>query len=228
MRILCIRDNGRARSYAEILGHLIVSNELFSSVDYTLRGVDADDIIVCDEMAYMDPSLFFEVIVPLIEVNKALILGISTPVGDAFNFFSRMINLVNPGTTDPIFESIVIELACARCKRMNRAGECRHMLRELPSWKGAEKFELAKLIYGDAQDDTRQRESLGIAAGCKDATFEIKWIKRLSKRNTWQNFSPEYMPSHIFIGIDPNAGGSSQMAIISVAMVLDQLVVCIS
>lgn len=190
-----------------------------------MRGVDADDIIVCDEMAYMDPALFFEVIVPLIEVNKAIILGISTPVGDAYNFFSRMIELEYPGTNDKVFSSIVIELACERCKRMKRAGECRHMLRLLPSWKGAEKFELAKLIYGDAQDDTRQRESLGIAAGCKDTTFEHKWIKALSKRHPWSNFSEEFIPTHIFMGVDPNAGGTSQMAIVSVAMVLDYMIV---
>ena len=195
---------------------------------YTLRGVDADDIIICDEMAYMDPSLFFEVIVPLIEVNKAIILGISTPVGDAFNFFARMIDLSYPGTPDRVFSSIIIELACARCKRMKRAGDCRHMLRMLPSWKGAEKFELAKLIYGDAQDETRQRESLGIAAGCKDTTFEASWIKRFAKRSPWSNFSPEYQPQQIFIGIDPNAGGTSQMAIVSMTRILDELVVSLS
>lgn len=173
----------------------------------------------------MDPSLFYEVIVPLIEVDKAIILGISTPVGDAFNFFTRMIDLEYPGTNDKVFSSIVIELACARCKRMKRAGDCRHMLRLLPAWKGAEKFELAKLIYGDAQDETRQRESLGIATGCRDSTFEISWIKRFSRRNPWANFSSEYAPKQIFLGVDPNAGGTSQMAIVSMARVLDNLVV---
>jgi hypothetical protein len=34
----------------------------------TLRGHDVDDIIACDEMAYVDPLLFYKVIMPLIQV----------------------------------------------------------------------------------------------------------------------------------------------------------------
>jgi len=98
-------------------------------------------------MAYMDPKVFFEVVLPLVEVDSAVIIGISTPVSDHYNFFDRIIKLNYPGTTDPVFASCKVELVCAACKRKKRMDNCRHKLWALPSWKGRDKFELAKLIY---------------------------------------------------------------------------------
>jgi hypothetical protein len=194
---------------------------------YTLRGVDADDLVIIDEMAYIDPELFYEVILPLIGVNRTRILGISTPTGESHNFFQRMIELRYPNTDDPVFKTIIVELVCKRCKRLKLYHSCRHMMHKSPPWKGSEKMEITKLIYGDDKEDTRARESLGIALGDRDVIFEEEWVTRFRKRVLWNNYEPQYRPKVIFMACDPNAGGTSHMSLVSMAFMMDLLVVCV-
>lgn len=188
--------------------------------------MDADDLIIIDEMAYIAPELFYEVILPLIGVNRARILGISTPTGDTHNFFQRMLELRYPNTDDPVFASFILELVCKRCKRLKLYDSCRHMEHKQPQWKGSAKMEVMKLIYGNENSDIRARESLGVALSDRDAIFEEEWVKRLERRILWDNYAAIYKPKIIFMGCDPNAGGSSHMAIVSTAYILSMLVVC--
>lgn len=192
---------------------------------YTLRGVDADDLIIIDEMAYIDPDLFYEVILPLIGVNRTRIIGISTPTGETHNFFHRMIELRYPGTDDPVFNSFIVELVCKRCKRLKLYHSCRHMMHKLPVWKGPAKMEITKLLYGPDKEDVRARESLGIALGSRDVIFQEEWVRRFRRRVLWSRHDPQYRPPVIFMACDPNAGGSSHMALVSMCYILDSLVV---
>jgi hypothetical protein len=45
------------------------------SIVYTLRGVNAD-VIYCEEAAYMDLSVFYEVVVPLFEVGDTVMVSL--------------------------------------------------------------------------------------------------------------------------------------------------------
>ena len=200
-------------------------------MQHTLRGVDADDLIICDEMAYMDPKVIFEVVMPLLEVDSSVIIGISTPVSDQYNFFSRLIELNHPGTTDPIFASVKVELVCDACKRKKDLEGCRHRLWMLPSWKGSEKFELAKVIYeGVDREETRQRESLGLAMTDQNAVFDKEVLDAFVQRPTMKNLSPTLAPTHLFMVVDPNGGSTgethSHLAIITLASICDTIVVC--
>jgi hypothetical protein len=53
-------------------------------------------------MAYMALDVFYEVIVPLMEMRQCVLIGISTPV-DTFNFFYTMLELRHPDTGEYIF-----------------------------------------------------------------------------------------------------------------------------
>jgi hypothetical protein len=54
----------------------------------TLKGVSAN-IIYCEEAAYMDRQVFYEVLVPLMEVKGTATICISTPLGSS-NFYSEL------------------------------------------------------------------------------------------------------------------------------------------
>jgi hypothetical protein len=192
---------------------------------HTLRGVDADDLVIIDEMAYIDPELFYEVILPLVGVTRTRILGISTPSRDTFNFFHRMTQLCYPGTEDHVFKTHAVELVCKYCKRLKLFSSCRHELHKLPEWKSASKLDLIKLIYGPERQEMEARENLGMMLADKDCIFEQAWLEGLAKRTRWCNQSSAYMPRIIFTAVDPNAGGESQMAIVSVAYIMGMLVV---
>ena len=47
--------------------------------------------MIAEEAAYMPLSVFYEIVVPLLEMEKSVLLMISTPV-DSFNFFSQVID----------------------------------------------------------------------------------------------------------------------------------------
>lgn len=192
---------------------------------HTLRGVDADDLVIIDEMAYIAPDLFYEVILPLIGVSRTRIIGISTPTKDRFNFFHRMINLRYPGTDDPVFKTYIVEVVCKYCKRTKQHNSCRHELHKLPDWKSASKLEIIKLIYGPDREDMEARENLGMMLADRDNIFDEEWLANLEKRQRWENFSPEFRPQVIFMAVDPNAGGSSQLAIVSGAFIMNMFVV---
>lgn len=182
-------------------------------------------MVIIDEMAYITKELFFEVLVPLLEVNTTRILGISTPTGHRHNLFTRLLNLKYPGTNVHVLAKFEVELVCSMCKRNGHYNTCKHMDYLMPEWKGGAKKDVVKLIYGEEEEDTRIRESLGVALGDQDSIFEEKWITSLSKRIRWVNSSPSYAPSVVFMGCDPNAGGTSHMAIVSIAYICNMLVV---
>lgn len=192
---------------------------------HTLRGVDADDLVIIDEMAYIDPELFYEVILPLIGVSRTRILGISTPSRDTFNFFHRMTKLCYPGTNDPVFKTHSVELVCKYCKRRKLFNSCRHELHKLPEWKSASKLEIIKLIYGPERQEMEARENLGMMLADGDCLFEQTWLEELERRVRWNNQSALYAPNVIFTACDPNAGGRGQMALVSVAFIMGMLVV---
>ena len=184
-------------------------------------------MVVCDEMAFMQKKMYTEVIIPLLGMKKTKLLGISTPSPDEYNFFSRMLTLQYPGTDDYVFGNLVIDLACDACKRRNRAVDCRHMRGLIPHWKGTRKFDLAAQLYGDMSDD-HLRESMGILTTSQDKLFDRKWIKSLERRPLWERKTRDCKPTHLFLSVDPNAGGSSHMAIVTIAWIHGIYMVSIS
>lgn len=193
---------------------------------HTLRGVDSGDIVICDEMAFMPNKMFTDVIIPLLGMKKAKLLGISTPSPDEYNFFSRMLTLKYPGTDEYVFGNLIIDLACDECKKKDRTSECRHLQGLIPQWKGSKKFELAAHLYGELNSTSHARESMGILMTAEDKMFSRKVIDRLDKRPLWKRVTRDCVPTHIFVSVDPNAGGTSQMAIVSTAWVQNTYMVC--
>jgi len=75
----------------------------------------------------MPPSLFFEVVLPLLEVDKTSMLAISTPSPEGnMNFYTTMMDSKDPNTGKPMFKVLKVGLACDACQAAGIASECTH------------------------------------------------------------------------------------------------------
>ena len=102
----------------------------------------------CEEAAYMDLGVFYEVVVPLWEMGDAVMIMISTPV-DSFNFYSALLEMRDPDTGQRVFLVFEVELICRRCMTKEHPEKCKHNLKFLPPWKSAEKMDLVQMIMRD-------------------------------------------------------------------------------
>lgn len=105
--------------------HSLIHNPLFYSK--TLRG-SGGDVLWLEEAAFMPPSLFFEVVLPLLEVEKTSMLAISTPSDEGeMNFYTSMMGTKDPNDPSKLmFKVLKISLACPACTEAGRASECTH------------------------------------------------------------------------------------------------------
>jgi len=75
----------------------------------------------------MPPSLFFEVVLPLLEVDKTSMLAISTPSPEGnMNFYTTMMDSKDPNTGKPMFKVLKVGMACDACQAAGIASECTH------------------------------------------------------------------------------------------------------
>ena len=74
-------------------------------------------------------KVFYEVIVPLLEVENTALICISTPQ-DSMNFYSEMFTLKTPDGK-PLFNTLEVSLVCAACKASENPERCPHMSDEV-------------------------------------------------------------------------------------------------
>jgi len=72
------------------------------------RGAGAK-CIVLEEAAFIDPNLFFKVVVPIHSVNNTSLIAISTP-DDEFNYFSKLLELKRDDKDTPLFLTLQVWL----------------------------------------------------------------------------------------------------------------------
>lgn len=201
---------------------------------HTLKGVSAN-IIYCEEAAYMDLGVFYEVIVPLMEVKGTATICISTPLG-SWNFYS--------------------ELTEVRDEKGRRVFNVKHIEHgKRPSWKPEESFSKAsepfvfplppvsrvcvcahlaaraqvKAIFGNRKT-LFEREILGKIADAANAAFNKKLLDHFFNAPPIEEPHP-VLDNVIYVCVDPNGGANasnasgSDTAIVSFFMSRGQLVV---
>jgi hypothetical protein len=184
-----------------------------------LRGVGGD-LILLEEAAFMPIKMFHEVIVPLLELETTALICISTPQ-DSSNFYSMMFEMVDAGG-EKLFNQIQISMVCEDCKLGPHPEKCTHMKHLLPKWKSGGKQDMVRQIYGDNTEDML-RESMGVTTNDSCAIFQDSWLDVFANRSPFVASGP---PSVVFIACDPNGGGSSQMAIVSLFQEHNNFAVC--
>jgi len=163
-----------------------------------------------EEAAFISPNLFFQVVVPLLGVARTAVLAISTPQKGK-NYYQTLMELKDE-TGAQLFHCIGIGLTCKKCKLLKKA--CTHMLYLQPAWKPAHLLRKQDAIL-EGQDELREMETRG---GIPAGTGELLPNDVIADMRSRPRFEiPSCKPHIIYVGIDPNCGGSSDFAIVSLA-----------
>ena len=67
-------------------------------------------------------DVFFEVVVPLLEMETTALIAISTPL-DGLNFYSEMFDLKG-ADGKPLFNTLRVGLSCAKCQAEGKSAQC--------------------------------------------------------------------------------------------------------
>jgi hypothetical protein len=176
---------------------------------HTLKGTGGN-IIYCEEAAYMDLGVFYEVIVPLLEMEAALIC-ISTPLG-SFNFYSELTEL-RDDKGNYLFNVIKVSMICDECAGKPNEHECQHKINAYrPPWKPISKFGLMKTFY-EGRTTLLKREAMGQASDDINVAFRTDLVREFTTRAPVS--ISETLEPFVFVACDPNGGGSSHMSIVS-------------
>ena len=170
------------------------------------------DCIFCEEAAFMDMRVFYEVVVPLVEVEDTALILISTPV-DKYNFYMQLLEMVDD-ENNSLFYVHNMPMQCAACAKENRL-DCNHKEDIRPSWKPSERSELVARLYGN-NEKLRACETLGVTMDDDQRAFPTVCIEEFENA---EKFDPSIFhterPPFIITACDPNGGGSSMTAILS-------------
>jgi hypothetical protein len=158
-------------------------------------------------MAHINPDLFFDVLLPMLQVKLTAFFGLSSPEGSQ-NFFSKLIQLKVDG--QPFFKNIDCQLICADCRKLERPEEqmmCNHV-KQTAHWLSAPKAERFKQVY--LLNPARAlKELMGIISDDFIPCFPKEQIEKMF---SLPPIVTKSVPEYVFVCTDPSAG-RSQLAI---------------
>ncbi len=158
----------------------------------------------------MDQQVFYEVVVPLLGMRDAALLAIST-ILDPSNFYTKLVEMVD-GAGEPLFEIQKFEMVCAACKKTDEPWKCTHMGDTMPPWMSGEKHEKIRHFM---PEELMGRETMGISMTDARKAFNGKIVREFEKKPA------RPLPTNtgfIFTAVDPNAGGLSEYAVVSIVV----------
>jgi hypothetical protein len=169
----------------------------------------------------MNLDVFYQVIIPLFEVKNAALICISSPL-DRVNFYSKLLNLVNPLTKKSIFITYQLRLACEMCMKTEHPSKCKHNLKYIPFWKSESKLEIVKLIM-EEMETVLQRESYGIISDSMSSLFPQYAIKEFQNKSLYE---PNIYSGAktVLITCDPNEGGPNEFSLIASVNLYGQII----
>lgn len=168
------------------------------------------DVIVIDEAAHISLDLFYEAVVPMLELNNTSLLAISTPL-DEFNYYSKLVEMEDENG-QPFFNTVKAGRVCDDCMRLphKQMFECTHVVTD-EHWKSGPKGKRLKMLYQG--DEARGlREMGGIAASSMSPCFDRAIVQALFETEPYEI---EHSPDAIYMTIDPNGAGPSSFGIVS-------------
>lgn len=153
----------------------------------------------------------YQVVLPVLSTGASL-LAISTIAPESDNMLKQLVNAKNSRGL-PIIRTINLEMVCERCKRRGRELKCTHMLGMIPSWQSRGRHSDIQAMMA-TQEDTFLVEMRGIESDqFTKPAFDIAGMRDFGTKYHTHDGSDI---RHIFIGVDPAAGGAkSDYAIVS-------------
>ena len=153
----------------------------------------------------MDLGVFYEVIVPLLEVRGTALICISTPLGK-WNFYSELTESKDEDG-EYLFNVIKVGMVCDRCRGTDKEKDCNHPVPDRPAWKDEDAHETVKAIYGSERMTYLRREIMGVADDDESMAFKSDQLQRFYSKLPYPE--PHVHVPELFVAIDPNGGGKS-------------------
>lgn len=151
-------------------------------------------------------------------MQTAALIGISTPLTDR-NWFSALLQAVDEDTGELFFNVKRLGLVCKKCAKLPTAemANCTHMSDEQPPWKDASRTSKFKQLYKYDSQDRNLRENAGVIVGDDNTVFDLQKLRALFGEKTRPLFhaSRDYKPKALFVTADPDAGGASELGVVS-------------
>lgn len=178
-------------------------------------------MIIMEEAAFIDASIWYQVVAPMLEVDGTALICISTPL-DEMNFYSQLTQRKDDNG-EPIFTVMQVQGACAHCvEHLADPSGCSHQVLERPPWKNRGQQKIVKAFYGK-NTSTFARESLGVITQTAGGVFQRGLVERLMNRERVpmarvtgmivNGMGGGLAPARIYVSIDPCGSGSSHFAI---------------
>jgi hypothetical protein len=166
--------------------------------------------VILEEAGFINPAMFYEVVVPLMSVSGTAVIGITTP-NSGHNYFNELIALKDQYGR-PLFLVLQFGQVCAACAKSG--ANCKHLLDSNPSWKPRERMAKVDAIMA-TNPQLRDQETRGVPASMNTILTEEQ-VKEYRARPRFRFL--EGSPPVLFTAIDPFGGGDgSQFTIATLA-----------
>lgn len=145
-------------------------------------------------------------------MSKTSLLALSSPEGSD-NYYSKFINTVDEDTGLSFFKIVDCFMICEACRKLEDREErikCDHV-KQAAFWLSKRKAQRLLQLY-KADPARAEREFGGMISDGFTPCFRQELLDRMF------NAAPvgcKSTPKYIFVAVDPNGGGPSQMAIVS-------------
>lgn len=168
------------------------------------RGITAQ-IVILEEAAFIPAGMFFDIVMPLMNVKHTAVIGISTPPKTHMNYYLGLFETKYPGTDEKIFNTLVMAELCNECQRLKKT-ECPHVSDERPAWKTLGRLRMTAALAAN-NESVYRREVLGAAETDHIAAFEATLLQDFFFKREKKSFV--YPPEFVFTFVDPCEGGKT-------------------
>lgn len=171
----------------------------------------------------MDEDVFFEVVVPLLELDRTCLIAVTTVLDDD-NFYSKLVDLKN-NQGEPLFKWLEFTLGCRLRKCRLNPSKCFHNIGSIPPWQSKRAHERVRAMM-KGKEKLMMREAMGIRTSQHEPVFMKPSIDVLADpEKSLCDPGSYYSAPVVYIGIDPNGLRDSQYAIVSAFMWRGNMVV---
>jgi hypothetical protein len=172
------------------------------------------DCIILDEAAHIDPKLFYEGILPMLQMSKTILLALSSPEGGE-NYYSKLLTQMDTTTNPPIplFRVLEFIMVCEPCRKLSAEDQlkCSHVPQPT-RWLSKRKVERLKPVY-ESQPELGLRELAGIVIDSRRPCFSREDIAAFFSAPAVEIGARN--PGVVYVSADPSGGGPSQLAVVS-------------
>lgn len=168
-----------------------------------------------EEVAHMEQEFFDKIIAPTLSA-RAIFIGITTLGENKERNFVNELMEIEDDNGEKLFRTIDLKMVCDRCLRLGKEMKCRHRMGQLPYWQDSKRHrDIEKMMQG--RSDTYLLEMRGVQTDkWTRPAFDHAAVERIFTDAPEVTYSKSNFIKHIFVAVDPSAGGAkSNYAIVS-------------